>query len=160
LLVFAELEDQDIFTRVTGLNQRFWELGDTFEIFLRPVGQQVYVEFHVSPNNQRLQLRFTDAGMVERLRKAGSFEDALTWGEAFYSRTWLQPDEHRWFVFAEVPAKSVSEKTRRLQGARWRFSFSRYDFTRGRDKPVISSTSVHTKPDFHRQSEWGTMSFR
>ena len=160
LRLFAELEDRDIFTRVTAHNQRFWELGDTFEIFLRPVEQQAYVEFHVSPNNRRLQLRFTDAGMVDRLRKTDSIEEALIWGKSFHSRTWLQPDEHRWFVVAEIPVKSVCEQRRPLKGALWRYSFSRYDYTRGREKPVISSTSHHAKPDFHGQGEWGTLSFR
>src|ERR1035438_3559835 len=36
LFMFAELTDADIFTQATAHNQRLWELGDTFEIFLRP----------------------------------------------------------------------------------------------------------------------------
>jgi hypothetical protein len=160
LLVFAELEDEDIFTGATGHNQRFWELGDTFEMFLRPVEQEAYFELHVSPNNQRLQLRFAGAAIAERLRKAGAVEEALVWGEIFHSKTWVQPEKRRWLVFAEVPAKSVCEKGPTLNGARWQFSFSRYDCARGRKKPVISSTSAHAKPDFHRQNEWGTMSFQ
>jgi hypothetical protein len=39
----------------------------------------------------------------------------------------------------------------------WRFSFSRYDYTRGRVAPVISSTSPHAKADFHHQQEWGIL---
>jgi hypothetical protein len=45
-LVFAESTDRDIFTNATALNQRLWELGDTFEIFLWPDGQTEYCEFH------------------------------------------------------------------------------------------------------------------
>src|SRR4051812_5593755 len=36
LQVFAELTDTDIFTQASGSNQRLWELGDSFEMFLRP----------------------------------------------------------------------------------------------------------------------------
>jgi len=34
LFIFAELADRDIFNRATELNQRTWEMGDVFEIFL------------------------------------------------------------------------------------------------------------------------------
>src|SRR5204863_1077141 len=60
LLVFAELTDADVFNGATKLNERTWELGDVFEMFLRSSNGQSYVEFHVTPNNQRLQLRYPD----------------------------------------------------------------------------------------------------
>jgi len=159
LLVFAELTDVDIFTRATKPYERLWELGDTFEIFLRPVEQESYVEFHIAPNNLRLQLRFADADAVEIARKTGSLENALIRNDIFYSKTWVRPEIGRWFAFAEIPVKAVSENSKPLRGSEWFFSFSRYDYTCGRKGPVISSTSPHTKPDFHCQSEWGTMRF-
>jgi hypothetical protein len=157
LLVFVELTDADIFTRATKPHERLWELGDTFEIFLHPVEQRSYVEFHIAPNNLRLQLRFADAAKLTR--KTGSLENSLIRDDVFSSRTWVRPEVGRWFVFAEIPVKSVSENPKLLPGSEWLFSFSRYDYTRGRKEPVISSTSPHTKPDFHCQSEWGTMRF-
>ena len=69
LLVFAELEDADIFTRATAHNQRMWELGDVLEIFLSAENSAGYVEFHVTPNNLRLQLRFPNPAAVRRGRK-------------------------------------------------------------------------------------------
>ncbi len=64
LLVFAELPDADIFSRATGHNQRMWELGDVLEIFLSPENSVSYVEFHVTPTNYRLQLRFPDTATL------------------------------------------------------------------------------------------------
>lgn len=160
LLLLAELEDAEIFTFAQQPNERLWELGDTLEIFLRPAKQQAYVELHVAPNNLRLQLRFADAAMVENARKSGSFGKALVPGEIFNSRTWLYPDIYRWYALAEIPAQSVCDKPGPLAGAEWFFSFCRYDYTRGHAAPVISSTSAHTRPDFHRQEEWGTMHFQ
>ena len=61
LLVFAELEDANIFTHATADNQRMWELGDTFEMFLQAADSPGYAEFHVTPNNFHLQLRFPTA---------------------------------------------------------------------------------------------------
>jgi hypothetical protein len=160
LLVFAELTDADVFTLAKLPNERLWELGDSFEIFLRPVEQQAYVEFQVAPNNQRLQLRFASPAAVEHARKTGSLDGALMRHDAFTSRTWVRPKTGRWFAFVKIPAKSVGESAGPLPGSKWFFSFSRYDHTRGRNQPVISSTSPHTKPDFHRQREWGTMRFQ
>src|SRR4051794_4375046 len=74
LLVFATLTDADIFNGATMLNQRAWELGDVFEIYLRSSAKARYVEFQITPENQRLQLSFPDARVVERMRKNGNFD--------------------------------------------------------------------------------------
>src|SRR5208282_1675196 len=71
LLLFAELTDRDIFTRATAPNQRMWELGDTFEIFLGLLGEPSYAELHVTPNNLHLQLRFPDACAVAQSQRNG-----------------------------------------------------------------------------------------
>jgi hypothetical protein len=160
LLVFAELTDTDIFTTATDDNQRFWELGDTFEMFLRPVEQESYVEFHVAPSNLRLQLRFPDAGWIARAAKADVFSLAVMPLNQFQSRTWVHADAHQWCALAVIPAASVCAQPGPLAGAEWRFSCSRYDHTRGRETPVLSSTSPHAAPSFHRQQEWGVLRFQ
>jgi len=158
LLVFAELTDRDIFTRATAPNQRMWELGDTLEIFLQAAGDPGYSEFHVTPNNLHLQLRFPDADAVQDSRRNGMDKYLLT-GEIFRSQTWVQPELNRWLVLAEIPAAALGLKPAPPAGRRWSFSFSRYDASRDGSPPVISSTSPHTRPDFHRRSEWGELHF-
>lgn len=153
VLVFAELIDEDIFSTATALNQKTWLLGDTFEMFLQPLGQPSYVELHVTPNNQRLQLRCSAAATN------GTWDHALVPEELFRSTTWVWPEAERWFVFAEIPVASVCERRLPLPGRRWRFSFGRYDYRRDCREPVLSSTSAHAEPDFHRQHEWGLMRF-
>lgn len=157
LLVFVELEDADIFTRATKMNQRMWELGDTLEFFLAPEESPGYVEFHVTPNNHRLQLRFPSTEAVRLAQAADSFDKYLLAGRVFYSHTWVE--ERRWCVYAEIPAVPVCGANQLLAGTRWRFSCSRYDFVRGRPEPIISSTSLHAEPDFHRREEWGVLNF-
>jgi hypothetical protein len=159
LLLFAELTDRDIFSAATGMNQRMWELGDTFEMFLRPADRTAYVEFHVTPNNQRLQLRIPSAGALRRARAANVFDEFLLRGNVFHSVTWVQPENQKWFVHAAIPAIAVCGRARLNAGSRWHFSFSRYDYTRGGSEPVISSTSPHAAADFHRQQEWGVLNF-
>jgi len=159
LLVFAELSDADIFTNAVHDHDRLWEVGDCIEIFLRPAGQTAYMEFQIAPNNQRLQLHYPDPAVLKRIRQTDSFESARVPRPAFDSRTWVLPATRRWFVFAEIPAASVCETHRPLAGSRWHFSFGRYDYARGRPLPVISSTSGHPQPDFHRQAEWSLLQF-
>ena len=83
LLVFAELTDHDVHSAATGINQRTWELGDTFEMFLRPDGQEEYFEFHVTPNNYRLQLRFPSSEALRRAQAANAIDEFLLPGEVF-----------------------------------------------------------------------------
>jgi hypothetical protein len=154
LLVFAELTDADVFTKAQRHNDRFWELGDTFEMFLQPPGSPAYVELHVTPNNLRLQLRFEKPPSVQDI---DPFVAALIHDQIFDSRTWAMPEGKGWCVFADVPAAAVGYGPGDLAPSTWRFSFSRYDATRGREHPVISSSSPHTVPAFHRPHEWGEL---
>lgn len=158
LLVFAELTDADIFSSATRLNQRAWELGDVFEMFLRSTEKESYAELQVTSNNQRLQLRYPDAAAIETARRTRNIENVLVPGEAFHSRTWIS--DGAWQVYAEVPALTVCDSDLSLENTRWHFSFARYDYTRGMIAPVISCTSPHPKADFHRQSEWGVLTFQ
>lgn len=157
LMIFAELTDTDAFNSATERNQRVWELGDVFEIFLRAEWLQRYVEFQVAPNNQRLQLCYPDAESVELARRTGELKQFLIRGDAFKSQTWMS--RGAWNIYAEIPVASVCGRNESLEKSRWRFSFGRYDYTRGAKEAVISSTSPHARPDFHRQQEWGMMTF-
>jgi len=156
LYVLADLFDVDVFTRAEQHNERFWQLGDTFEMFLQPTGSQTYVELHVAPNNRRLQLRFAKPPSAS---DRDPFAAALIDDQMFDSRTWVIPAEHGWRVFAHVRAEAVGHGPGPLPSSKWRFSFGRYDATRGRTEPVISSTAPHTVPAFHRPHEWGELHF-
>lgn len=160
LLVFAELTDADIVSDATTSGQRLWELGDTFEIFLQPHGSPSYVELHVAPGNQRLQMRYDNAAIAAHVRVNGGFASVLLPGDGFHSVTWVEPRAQRWFVYAEVPAVLVGCAAGSLAARQWRFSFGRYDYTRGHAEPVISSTSPHAEPDFHRRHEWNVLAFQ
>lgn len=158
LLVFAELTDLDIYNDAVRLNQKTWELGDVLEIFLRPLEQETYVEFHITPNNQRLQLRIPSTAAIRSAQKSGMFDSFLLPGEVIRSNVWIEPG--KWSAFVRLPAEVVCATAKALPGSEWRFSFSRYDYTRARKGPVISSTSPHPVADFHSQAEWGTLKFR
>ncbi len=151
LWVYAELSDDDIFNPATQLNQPTYELGDAFEMFLRPLPQGEYYELHVSPHNQKYQLHFPTSPRPSELQTVDE--------ELFQSRTQIVPQQKMWRVLASIPIASICRKGQVETGDEWIFSFSRYDYTRGQERPVLSSTSPHRRLDFHRQQEWGRLLF-
>ncbi len=127
-------------------------MGDVFEIFLQREGTPGYLELHVTPNNQKLQYKFLQPGMIQ--------EPLVLAEEHFFcSHTWIERSENRWYVLAQVPGEALSSPKGTLPSERWNFSFSRYDYTRGTDNPVLSSSSPHMVPHFHRHHEWRQLLF-
>jgi hypothetical protein len=159
LLVLAELTDDDIFTRALQANERMWELGDTFELFLSRKGAESYIELHVTPANLHLHARFANAEAREAAKRTGDITPLLVDGETFVSRVWVDAPAKRWTVFARVPAAIVCGDSQPLAGQTWCCSFSRYDYSRDRAKPVLSSTSPHSKLDFHARADWIDVTF-
>ncbi len=156
LLVFAVLEDDEIFSDARKLNDDVYKMGDTFEMFLWNTAQSEYREFHVAPNNCKLQLRFPNLETVKnRSQNNLGIEDLKLVPEVFTSRVWIE--NGRWFVLARVPFAELQLPERPL-GRELAFSFSRYDYNRG-FKPVLSSTSAHPVIDFHRLHEWKRLVF-
>ncbi len=154
-VVFAELEDDSIYSDATGLNDQTWEKGDVFEIFLRNPASMEYQEFHIAPNGAKLQLRipsldeFVDRG--KRHAAMGNFE--LT-GGAIRSRIWIEG--RRWVTLTQIPFTELQLPANPV-GSDLKFSFSRYDYTRGTPEPVLSSTSPHREVNFHRQEDWSRL---
>jgi len=147
LLVLATIPDLDIFTRVTEPNQRTWELGDVFEIFLKPESESHYRELHVTPTNTRTQLGFSAEGASPEILPDGIFE----------SRVWVESEQ--WIVLASIPCGVITNRSAIKNGERWRFSFCRYDAFQDGRKPILSSSSPHPIPKFHRPAEWFLMVF-
>ena len=149
LVVLAEIPDRDIFTLVTGPNQKTWQLGDVFEIFLKLEDRSDYVELHVTPPNVRLQLQIESPG-----KPAKQLDDGV-----FTSRVKIDTANQKWTVYAEVPSTLVSGRDQIASGESWLFSFSRYDASRDGRPPILSSTSPHQALNFHRLHEWGKITF-
>lgn len=161
LFVYAELTDDDIFNPILELNSPAHQHGDVFEIFLRPLEQTSYFEFHVTPQNQKLQLRIPSPEAFRGWeRERGLPEKWLISHRVIETRVRIHARESKWWVLAAIPFGLVAEVKRPRTGSQWLFSFSRYDYTRGQPSPVLSSTSPHQELSFHRQHEWGTLVFR
>jgi len=77
----------------------------------------------------------------------------------FKSRVLVQPENGKWEVLMAIALDRLCEVRPVEVGACWKFSFSRYDYTRPEPKPTLSSTSPHQEVNFHRIEEWGELRF-
>jgi hypothetical protein len=157
LLVRAELEDADVVTKATADNQRFWELGDVFEIFLEAEGAGFYTEMHVAPGNHRLHLRIRPPEFQAMKEKSLALSDLIVDPPAFASR--YEKTADGWIAEARIPAAQVDPKGVITRDSRWRASFCRYDAWSDGRPPVLSSTSPHPHAAFHRREEWRPLCF-
>ncbi|MEI6033050.1 MAG: hypothetical protein WCS65_02065 [Verrucomicrobiae bacterium] len=159
LVVFAEMDDRQVGSLATRDNQKMWDLGDAFEVFLRAPGVREYVEIHVTPENHRLHLRYPPGGLQE-----------IAMGRADFPQFFMKADEMRrirsaavrtksgWNVALVIPADLVADRPIRA-GMTWRFSVARYDGDRKKTPPVLTASSPYQELGFHRLNEWGTLKF-
>lgn len=156
LCVLATLKDRDIFNTATQLNEETWLLGDVFEIFVKNEAEEEYFEFHITPDNQLLQLRLAHRDFLTELKtKNLPLSEAFINERVLETQVWVDQPGGQWTVFARVPFTLL--KVTSPEGAKLKFSFCRYDYTRGDSEPCISSTSPHQVANFHRLDEWRLM---
>ncbi len=154
LLVEAELHDDAIFNHAKQDNERLWQTGDSFEIFLQRKGADEYVELHVAPNNKRLHLRLPNrAPGGGQATNAASFDSLLVSPVGFRSSVRLFPSA--WKVLARIPPDVLGLERFRA-GRQLLVNFARYDATPGRE-PVLSASATHPVANFHRREDWTTV---
>lgn len=151
LCVYAELEDDQPANRATKWNEATWMTGDALEFFFQAEGRAGYFEFHVTPENCRLQLFIPSrAAFLERRRHTH-------WAIAesrFESAARVNDARTGWAALMRVKLDLVLDGPRADGSRRFKFLFSRYDYLPGNPKPVMSASAPLTRPDFHNMDEW------
>lgn len=151
VLVWARLRDECLFTKATEDNQDLWSLGDVFEIFLKDAEKEEYFELHMTPKGHRLQLRFPNGSALGRIRAHQAKLSDFAVSEPIFDFK-VRETPVGWEVYAELPNSLFGwEKT---EGHALLCSFSRYDYDDAGGEPILSSTSEHKVPNYHRQEEW------
>jgi hypothetical protein len=151
LVVEAEMIDDEVFTISTADNQRMWQLGDVFEIFLQKEGRSDYVELHLSPNGHRLHLRLPNP--QRRLSPDGpelTIEEMTVVPPRF--RGFASRTANGWRARVEIPPEALV-LARFETGQSFRIGFGRYDAASGREA-VLSTTADHEVLSFHRPQDW------
>ena len=136
--------------RARSLNERTWEMGDIAEFFLQESVTGRYLELHVTPENQRLQLVWPLGGLDRFRAGTAQLEDFVVSDPQWVDSGATIGVEH-WSACAYVPfARLGLDGTRGLPGLRT--AVCRYDRSLGPE--LFSSTARLTAPNFHRYGEW------
>ena len=139
--------------RARHLNESTWELGDVCEIFLQGPGEDDpgYIELHVTPENQRLQLRWTPDGLG-RVRSGELPIGQFMVGEPDWVESKVHVGPTSWFVQVVLPVPRQGLRPL-AAGARLRTAVCRYEGG-GKPEPVLSSTAALREPSYHRRQDW------
>ncbi len=157
--VLARLQDDDVYSSSTADQEYMWQLGDVFEMFFRDAEKEEYLELHTTPSGHRLQLRFpSEEIFTTQVRTSLRSVKEFFVSEPLYDFR-LRKVAGGWEVKTKTPYRSIHSGHESPEGRELRASFGRYDYTQGSKTPVVSSTSLHTKTDFHRLHEWATLQF-
>ena len=138
------------------LNEHTWELGEVAETFIEEEGRQDYVEVHVTPENQRLQLRFPHGG-IERLRAGAASLTSFLIPDAAWAQSLTCVRGDHWASRLILPVSCFSSGFL-SEGRRFLGNFSRYDCADAGD-PILSATAPLTEPSYHRRHEWQSFRF-
>lgn len=143
--------------KARSLNERTWTLGAIAEIFLMQPDLGCYIELHITPENQRLQLRWPVGAIAEMQSGKRPLSDFLVWDEA-----WVQSSscvtEKDWQVSVTIPVSVVDPR----RGARFHAgttllaNVSRYDYPVG-PEPILSATAPLREAFYHRWEDWHQM---
>ena len=137
------------------LNERTWELGDIAEIFVQQEGSDEYLEIHVTPENQRLQLRWTVAGFAA-FRRDQTLFSRYTVGDPSWVESASVVRDRDWSVSAFLPAAILALGPAGLgPAARLRGTVCRYDCTAG--EVIHSATARLTEASYHRRADWDSI---
>ena len=138
--------------RARTLNERTWEFGDICEVFVEAAGGSGYVELHVTPENQRLQLLWRPRAF-EKFSAGQTQLDAATVDDPNWVQSAVQLIETGWAIHAILPARilGVEELSPKLS---LRTAVCRYDCGPGGEPVRLSSTAALTFPSYHRREEW------
>lgn len=136
--------------RARRLNERTWELGDICEVFLQGPADGPYLELHVTPENQRLQLLWP-AGGVERFRRHEAPLDDFLVAQPDWVRSSTRVGPGFWAARVTVPWSCLGLEAGAAPALR--AAVCRYDYG-GRTEPVWSSTAPLREANFHRPHEW------
>lgn len=138
----------------TRLNERTWELGNVAEVFLQLEGSGDYLEIHLTPENQRLQLRWTPDGLARVRQRTAKLEDYLV-SEPNWVLSKTRRDHEYWSGVITVPAAAVGPSELK-SGQLLRAAICRYHY-RGAGEPLLSSTALLPSPSFHQPAHWSVV---
>jgi hypothetical protein len=136
--------------RARTLNERTWELGDIAEFFLQDTSTGRYLELHVTPENQRLQLRWPPDGLARFRAGTAPLEQFLIKDPHWVHSDTAVAADH-WTARAYVPLNCLGLPPG-MPLPVFRAAVCRYDRSQGPE--ILSSTARLSAPNYHLYAEW------
>ncbi len=128
-------------------------MGDIAEYFLQDTTTGRYLELHVTPENQRLQLAWPLGGLDRFRAGKAALEDFLVTDPQWVESAATIAAGH-WTARAFVPFTCLGlSNGGNLPGLRT--AVCRYDRSLGPE--LLSSTARLAEPNYHRQAEWAEL---
>lgn len=159
LAIIASLSDEEIYSDATAMNQAMWRLGDAFEIFIGIPGQPEYWELHVTPNNHRLQLLWTEQALTSFHKKASVLSNhTISDADFLASATRINHTEGYWQVYVFLPWVSIGLSDG-CDSYSLELAFCRYDSEKSKQAPLLSSTAQLNEKNFHLRQQWSKVTF-
>jgi len=159
LHVLAVLGDRDIGNRATGFNEKTWQTGDVFEVFIQ-VEPDTYYEFHITPENRHLFLKWTSDLREAVKRREATLEDTMIADRSFLqSETQIHSEANHWSVHARIPFDKIGLDPNRTYPD-LKVAFARYDSFSDDRPPVLSATPAFAKANYHDRSAWHPIRFQ
>ena len=166
LYIAFAFEDADVVDLSKEDDQELHTLSDVAEIFLKPLDDTWYWEFHVTPKGRASSYWWPGRG---RLHLAGTkphvkprFIRAVTWTQGTVNN-WRDRDRG-WTAVVSIPfAKLDRYGPPKDPHSRWTILLARYDYSRYRMKetgPELSASSVCSEPGFHQVDEYPRLHLR
>ncbi|ATC65797.1 hypothetical protein CMV30_18605 [Nibricoccus aquaticus] len=138
-------------------NERTWESGDVCEVFLEDTTAPHYIEIHVTPENQRLQLRFPHDGL-EAVRSGRAQLEEFMIHDADWVQTETVLTKDHLSVRVIIPSSILGGDQPILNCTRnFRAAVCRYDYRARSDNPILSSTAPLNGPLFHQRDAWAPL---
>ncbi|MGE9291453.1 MAG: hypothetical protein ACQKBT_10715 [Puniceicoccales bacterium] len=150
LWIFVEVEDHHLYNNSTRFNDLIYRFGDTIEVFLEVNESEDYLEFHFSPENQRLQLYWDEDGRTRRMERRLDL-NKLYMEDPNILESFTDVDGKQWHLLIKIPLELLGIEPG--SAATIAASVCRYNYHTD-ETFTLSSTSPHTKPDFHQKSDW------
>lgn len=160
LYIVFTFQDADLVDLSKEDDQELCTLSDVAEVFLKPLDDTWYWEFHVTPKRRvstywwpgcgRLGLVGTQPHVKQR------FIRVVTWTQGTINN-WRDRDQG-WAALVAIPfAKLDRYGPPKDPHSRWTILLSRYDYSRYRRKgtgPELSAASALSEPRFHLVDEY------
>lgn len=165
LYVAFAFEDMDLVDRSRKDDQELYAISDVAEIFLKPMDEPWYWEFHVTPKGRISTYWWPGDGPAERPAENHFKPRFIQVATKVRGTVNYSGDRDRgWTALVTIPWIKLDRfnPTKDLP-ARWTILLSRYDYSRYRTKgsgPELSAASRLSKPYYHLVNEYPRLSLR